>query len=83
MRESYFMNSNLVKEWYDFAEMDFISASHLMSLNPIPVEIVCYHCQQSAVSTRYPHSLDLTIKDARDALDAARQIKKYCINNIE
>ena len=42
------MNSNLVKEWYDFAEMDFISANHLMSLIPIPVEIVCYHCQQSS-----------------------------------
>ena len=126
------MNSTLVKEWYNFAEMDLISANHLMSLVPIPVEIICYHCQQSAekalkgylifldikpsrthnienliqsveekdpdimklgkhavllssyaVSTRYPHSLDLTIKDANDALNAAKQIKTYCINKIE
>ena len=36
-----------------------------------------------AVSTRYPHSLDLTKKDANDALNAAKQIKTYCINKIE
>ena len=127
-----FMNSTLVKEWYNFAEMDLISANHLMSLVPIPVEIICYHCQQSAekalkgylifldikpsrthnienliqsleekdpsimelgkhavllssyaVSTRYPHALDLTITDANDALNAAKKIKTYCINKIE
>ena len=126
------MNRNLAKEWSDFAEMDYISASHLMSLIPIPVEIVCYHCQQSAekalkgylifldikpsrthnienliqsveekdpdimklgklavllssyaVSTRYPHSLDLTVKDAKDAIDAANQIKEYCVTKIQ
>jgi len=36
------------KEWQRFAEMDLDSAIHLSSMHPAPVEIICYHCQQSA-----------------------------------
>jgi HEPN domain-containing protein len=35
-------------EWLRFAEMDFGSAEYLLGYRPLPVEIVCYHCQQSA-----------------------------------
>lgn len=41
-------NNDLAREWYRFAMMDLISAKHLCSLNPKPLEIICYHCQQSA-----------------------------------
>lgn len=37
-----------VKEWLNIAEMDIASAKYLMSMQPVPIEIICYHCQQSA-----------------------------------
>ena len=41
-------NDDLVIEWYKFAEMDYIAAKHLFeTLSPKPLEIICYHCQQS------------------------------------
>jgi len=42
-------NDDLVKEWYRFAMMDFSAATHLNNtMCPKPLEIICYHCQQSA-----------------------------------
>lgn len=42
-------NNDLVKEWYSFAMMDFSAAIHLNNtMLPKPLEIICYHCQQSA-----------------------------------
>jgi HEPN domain-containing protein len=35
-------------EWLHIAEMDFGSAVYLLGHRPLPVEIVSYHCQQSA-----------------------------------
>ena len=41
--------SEISKEWYAYAERDLISANHLVkTLYPVPLEIVCYHCQQSS-----------------------------------
>lgn len=28
--------------------MDLASAEHLLNMHPTPVEVICYHCQQSA-----------------------------------
>ena len=36
------------KEWPRLADMDLDSAEYPLNMQPIPVEIVCYHCQQSA-----------------------------------
>lgn len=37
------------KEWYERAVMDFGVAKHLEeTYYPKPLEIICYHCQQSA-----------------------------------
>jgi HEPN domain-containing protein len=36
------------KEWLSFAEMDVSSAEFLLGKWPVPREIICYHCQQSA-----------------------------------
>ena len=41
-------NSELAKEWFDIAETDLSSAKHLLSMQPKPIEIICYHCQQAA-----------------------------------
>jgi HEPN domain-containing protein len=36
------------KEWLSFAEMDVSSAEFLLAKRPVPLAIICYHCQQSA-----------------------------------
>lgn len=42
-------NDNIVHEWIDFSKMDFLTAQHLFkTMYPKPLEIICYHCQQSA-----------------------------------
>ena len=42
------MELEYVAEWLNYAKMDLISAEHLLTLHPLPLEIICYHCQQSA-----------------------------------
>lgn len=38
-----------IKRWMDFAENDLAVAKHLNdTFHPKPLEIICYHCQQSA-----------------------------------
>ena len=41
-------NIVIAKEWFRIAEMDINSAKHLQQMNPVPIEIICYHCQQSS-----------------------------------
>lgn len=37
------------RQWLDIAERDFGVAKHLFELyRPMPLEIICYHCQQCA-----------------------------------
>jgi HEPN domain-containing protein len=39
----------VVAEWLKFSDRDLATAKHLYeNMRPIPLEIVCYHCQQSA-----------------------------------
>ena len=37
-----------VSEWLRYARMDYDAAMHLRSFHPMPIEIICYHCQQAA-----------------------------------
>lgn len=42
-------NKEFVDEWLKFAQMDYDTALHLhKSMIPEPLEIICFHCQQSA-----------------------------------
>lgn len=42
------MNNNLVaQEWFRYAKQDLDSAIYLQEMQPIPIEIIWYHCQQS------------------------------------
>ena len=41
-------NRTISKEWFDIADKDLSSAKYLQNMHPIPIEIICYHCQQSA-----------------------------------
>ncbi|MDR1931986.1 MAG: HEPN domain-containing protein [Spirochaetales bacterium] len=36
------------REWRRFAKMDLDGAEFLMQMTPLPTEIICFHCQQSA-----------------------------------
>ena len=38
----------IAKEWFDVADMDISSAKYLQNMHPTPIEIICYHCQQSS-----------------------------------
>ena len=40
-------NKDVAKEWFKVAETDLTSAEFLQDMRPIPIEIICYHCQQS------------------------------------
>ena len=42
------MELEYVAEWFEFADMDLASAEFLCGMRPQPLEIICYHCQQSA-----------------------------------
>lgn len=42
------MSTSWSSEWLDFAYMDLSAAEHLLTMRPLPVEIICYHCEQAA-----------------------------------
>ena len=42
------MDREYVTEWFQLADMDYASAEYLQGMCPQPLEIICYHCQQSA-----------------------------------
>ncbi len=39
---------SIAKEWLEYALRDISAAEFLMKMTPVPTEIICYHCQQSA-----------------------------------
>jgi HEPN domain-containing protein len=41
-------NKNIADEWITIANCDLNSAKFLTNMQPTPLEIICYHCQQSA-----------------------------------
>jgi len=41
-------NIEIAQEWFDIAKMDLSSAKYLQNMHPTPIEIICYHCQQSS-----------------------------------
>jgi HEPN domain-containing protein len=41
-------NLSVALEWKRYAELDLMSAESFYKMRPVPIEIICYHCQQSA-----------------------------------
>lgn len=41
-------NKDVAKEWFKVAQIDLASAEFLQGMRPVPIEVICYHCQQSA-----------------------------------
>jgi HEPN domain-containing protein len=42
------VNIKEAQEWQRLAAMDLNTAEYLKNMKPLPIEIICYHCQQSA-----------------------------------
>ena len=84
-------NEQLIKEWMDFAEMDFLTAKHLYEyMYPKPLEIICYHCQQciekllkgvlisKGVTLRKTHDLGLLAEMLQDYTDVDEKYLEMC-----
>lgn len=41
-------NKDIANEWFAYGKNDLNSAEFLLNMKPCPLEIICYHCQQSA-----------------------------------
>ena len=78
------------QEWQRLAEMDLHSAEFLLNMHPVPLEIICYHCQQSAekylkgylvLNGKNPpktHDLDELCKLCADMSDTFTEIADHC-----
>ena len=83
---------SIVKEWIDFASRDINSAKYLLNMRPVPLEIVCYHCEQAAEKTLKgyliyqdvepprTHILQLLCKMCEDIDETFKEISEYCGN---
>lgn len=40
-------NEEVAQEWFKVAQMDLSSAEYLRSMKPLPLEVICFHCQQA------------------------------------
>jgi HEPN domain-containing protein len=40
-----------VGEWIELANQDEASARYLFGMRPLPLEVICFHCQQAVEKT--------------------------------
>lgn len=48
MALKYMDKKDIAREWFEIAGIDLATAEYLQKMIPTPIEIICYHCQQSA-----------------------------------
>ena len=53
---------DITDEWLTYARTDLSAAKHLTQMAPQPMEIICFHCQQSAEKALKAY---LTTRDIR------------------
>lgn len=73
-------DKELIQEWINFAEMDFLTAKHLYDhMYPKPLEIICYHCQQSIekLLKGVLISKDVAMKKTHDLGLLAEMLQEY------
>lgn len=82
----------IVKEWLRFASNDINCAKHSLSMHPVPVEIICYLCEQAAekalkgylvyqnIEPPKTHILKLLCKMCTDIDKSFEEITKQCGN---
>ena len=84
-------NDEVLKEWLDFAEMDFLTAKHLYEyMYPKPFEIICYHCQQTVekllkavlighgTAVKKTHDLGLLAEMLQDFMEVDEKYLEMC-----
>ncbi len=80
-----------VTMWLKIASEDYEAALFLKNMKPSPLEIICFHCQQSAekdlkgylvqnnIIVQKTHNLDSIIKKCIDIDESFIEIKKSCL----
>ena len=78
------------KEWVNYSEKDYIAAQFLMTAVNPPIEIICYHCQQSAekllkaflikndIIPSRTHDLNLLVNECIKIENTISILKKEC-----
>lgn len=78
------------KEWVNYSEKDYIAAQFLMTAANPPIEIICYHCQQSAekllkaflikndIIPSRTHDLNLLVNECVKIENTISILKKEC-----
>jgi HEPN domain-containing protein len=73
-------NNPVVNEWIYFAQMDYDHAfKSARTFHPVPIEIICYHCQQSVekILKGYIVAQEGTVAKTHDLESLIEQCKKY------
>jgi len=81
----------IAQEWFEIANQDLASAKYMLNMQPVPIEIISYHCQQTAEKylkgflaylgqeVRKTHDLVLLNKLCQDADIDFKQIEEDCL----
>ncbi len=91
----YMKNRDIANEWFQFAVLDLGAAKFLTGMRPLPLEIICYHCQQSA--EKYlkgfivlnggkvikTHDLLILNKDCRQYDKSFSEIEDECVELVD
>ena len=84
-------NRTIAEEWFKIARVDLSSAEYLQNMHPVPIEIICYHCQQSAEKylkgylalqgeeIKRTHDLVQLTKNCREYDQNFKQIEDDCL----
>ena len=72
-------NKDVAEEWFRVAETDLASAEYLQDMRPIPMEVICYHCQQSAEKylKGFLSLREETVKKIHDLVRLNKICRKY------
>ena len=72
-------NIEIVKEWFFIGDKDLESAIFLKNMHPVPLEIICFHCQQCA--EKYLKGYLSFKEDKIEKIHNLIEIKEMCMNH--
>ena len=73
-------NKEIIEEWISYSKMDFDTAKFInQNMIPKPLEIICYHCQQSAekILKAVLISFDVDIQRTHDLGKLVEELQEY------
>lgn len=80
-----------MEEWFKIAKEDYESAIFLTNMNKKPLEVICFHCQQSAekdlkgflvkkdIKIKRTHNLEMILKSCIEIDPKFKKLIKNCI----